>query len=421
VAAVIVLAACGSGTGTSSPTGTPTAPVATATPEPPHPLEFAILLLASSQNSTGTDHLTILDPSGSTHGQVAFEAPAQPMVGNAATVTQQPAITAAGAAYYADSHGNINVLRPDSNSVHSVVAGLPFTGQQQELSFVVSPTGQMVMAMVMQLPQLQTNCNGPCGFQPGAIHLKVLSATAGAAATTLTQRDIAQDQFGNAPRMFAWNAAGPVSLDDAATGTQDGIPGYAYAPWGHAHYLMSNGQAGQVVGGSGCALDDLAADGTAVCDPAQASAAGAGPLKVVRSSGSPGYNATPEPVSCAGCQVQQVAYIRLSPDGSRVAVAVVQAPSNSNTSTVKAELIDSAGSITPLADNFQPEGWLDSQTLIGTTDSTLGATGGQTQTTCPNGDIPGNYALSLIRLSDATHVLPLNQCGTFVGVVRPAS
>jgi hypothetical protein len=416
-----VLAACGPGSGTT-PSATVT-PRATPTPTaaPTHPLEFAVLLLASSQNGSATDQLTIYDPTGGAHGQATFQAPTPPMVGNAAAVTQIPAFTAAGAAYYADQTGSISRLRPDSGAGGSPVAGFPFgNAQQQELSFAVSPDGQRVFGIITQLPPLMTNCNGPCGFQPGAITVKVVSATAGGPAVTLVQRTIAQDQFFmGQPRLFAWNASGPVQLDDAATGTQDGIPGYEYGPWGHAHYLMSNGQPGQAVAGSSCAIDDLAANGTAVCEPPAATPPNfGGPHPVVNGAGTTLFSVTPAPVSCAACKVDQIVNVRISPDGTRVALAETQSPSGSN-SMAKSELLDATGSLIPLPDNFQAEGWLDDQTLIGTTSGSLNA--GTGQGTCPNGDLPGNAALSLVKLSDPSHAVPFNQCGVFVGVVRPPS
>jgi len=94
--------------------------------------------LVSSAPGTPTS-VEIVDSTGHVHAQTTFQPPPAPMIGNAAALLQSPVRTAAGAAYFADSTGQIRKLTPDGTV--SMVAKFPLTSTQQELSYAVSPDG----------------------------------------------------------------------------------------------------------------------------------------------------------------------------------------------------------------------------------------------------------------------------------------
>jgi len=419
------IAACGSGS-SAPPAGSATAS-ARPTSAPHHPLEFAVLLLSNPSSPTGPappEQVTILDPNGAKHGQAGFTAPLPPMVGDAGAVLQFPVVTAAGAAYYVDDQGNLTALHPDAPA-SAAVAGFPFMGgrSQQEISIAVSPDGSQLEAMVLQLPAIMTNCQGPCGLEPGPLHNTLYAAQPGAPASKLAEGDIAQpsQNVPNVPRLFAWTAGGPVALDTAPFGTQDGFPGFVFLGYGTAHFLNGSGQPAQPVGGTGCMVDDIAANGAVLCDTGVSQASGQ--FDVRSSDGTLAFSASPTHVGCSACQVQQVSNARLSPDATRIALAVQESPPGSSAATslrTLGEVLATGGAVTQLADGFQPEGWLDGSTLIGTTDQSEVNPNGAS-TSCPTGANPGNSSLSIVRLANPTTAVPLHACGVFAGVVRAAS
>ncbi len=421
-AAIAVLVGCGSAT----PPATTQQPTRRATPSPvPHPLEFAVLQLGKVTGSgatAGPDVITILDAQGAVHGRASFQAPLRPNVGNAAAVVQPDAVTAAGSVFFADSTGLIWKLLPDASA-----AALPADGgrwhpkltgtaaAQQEISFAVSPEGDRSVALVLTFAQPQTNCQGPCGLQSDEVQRSFWSFSSGT--TTSLQLSPVNSSTGAGPRVFGWDSAGPVLLDDAPLGTQDGWPGFDGGPYGHAHQIdAANGDRQAALPAGGCTLMDAPLpDGTTLCLPASPlGGIATGPLTVQGPSAGSGYSVTPAPVGCAGCSIVQVAWARLSPDGRSVALSVlVNAATSQPSPPPLAEVISSTGTVTPLPGKFAPEGWLDAATVIGASDAS--------DSSCPPGQGPGNLPLAVVQLNAPHTEQPLKVCGVFAGVVRSSS
>ncbi len=419
IAVLPLLAACSVAGGPASPTAvTRTAtPLPTPTPAPPHPLEFAVLLSGASNGGAAPadDVLSILDPTGGRHGVINFAAPLAPDVGNAVAVMQLPAVAADGAAYYADRMGGFWRLAPDSATspqrVPDWFVQLQGTASaQQELSFVVSPDGSQMEALVLTFAQPQTGCPGPCGLRSNQVQAKYWQELPGNSNTF--QATPFTFSGNHELRLFAWDAAGPVELTDAAVGTQDGVPGYNSGPFGHAVQLASDFTPGTSLGPAACQAADVPlSDGTVVCAPPYPSS-GTGSYRVSGPSAGAGYAISPGVIACGGCTAQYAGWVRLAPDAMSVAMQVVLYTADGKQVT-RAEVLSRSGTVTRLPDSFAPEGWLDASTLVGTTDTSGGS--------CPAGGLPGNDPLAVVSLATPSTATPLHSCGVFVGVVRPAS
>lgn len=73
-----------------------------------------------------------------------------PYVGCEGAVLPSSAHVAAGKVYFVDGLGEIRSLSPQGDI--AMVASVPFTGNQQMLSFAVSPDGANLLAGVFSLP-----------------------------------------------------------------------------------------------------------------------------------------------------------------------------------------------------------------------------------------------------------------------------
>ncbi len=150
--------------------------------------------------------------------------------------------------------------------------------------------------------------------------------------------------------------------------------------FGHVAEIDKAGRAGLAVGGSDCRPWTVLADETALCDD------GSYQNVSVRSRGGEVVFQLPDPVN------DQYLNLALSPDASRVAYETLSG---------RSFVLQRDRNPVVLASGFQPQGWLDSSTLIGLT--------GQ-----------GSGDMSMIRLASPSRAIDLGFKGFFVGVVQGA-
>jgi hypothetical protein len=274
-----------------------------------------------------SNRVAIVGLDGRARAAAALIPRAVPTAGVLRAVLQPEARVVDGAVYYADGAGVVRRLAV-GGGVPRTVATFPLTTPQQALAFAISPDGLRLVATVLTV-------------EPW--HVDVETASAGGPTVTVRSIDVHDPEPGTAPRVLqvtGWDAGGAVALvDGVAAEAQDDGTGL----WqGHPAQLDAHGSTGVPLGGPGCGSSFVEPDGTVLCDDPRAAT-----TSVLRPDGSLLHRFTgtgPGP--------------RLSPDRSRLAYSL-----GGGRSAVQS--VD--GGVVALATGFSPSGWLDSQTLIGTT------------------------------------------------------
>jgi hypothetical protein len=195
-------------------------------------------------------------------------------------------------------------------------------------------------------------------------------------------------QYPNAPDGFSniwlagWDDQGPIALLGQATGTQDAWLNNQRYFSGHFVRLNADGTPGQAIGSPDCTPYWRPVNGRFVCW--RIASNDVTPLDAVDMKGK---------VLWSGLAAQSGQYGRagdftLSPDGARLAMDSEVLSLRDN-------------SVVKLAANFQPQGWLDANTLIGWIPV--------------NG--PAAPHMGLIHLSDPLHPEDWGFSGAFVGLL----
>jgi hypothetical protein len=383
LSALLVLA-CGTQSGGSA---RPSAPAASATPSanPGGPTKeplFAVLEPGGDLTTMKDNTVAIVRANGTAKAKAKFDARQLPRVGNALPLPQPEARVAAGKVYYADGAGMVRSLAADGTIAN--VASLPLTGPQQLLSFAVNPDGSQLLAALFSFPPLhvpppQTPIDPP--FGPGDFTLQLLTARAGQSVATVSRRNWAQSA--GPPRdvlsIVGWSRDAPLAVIDTALGTQQGSLGRE--TFGHVAELDTAGRPGQPLGGYTCDAWSVLPDETILCDDD-------GQLRNFSVRGKDG--AVRFRIHATGDS--QYLDLRLAPDASRVVYMV---------SGGRAGVVDAAGKTVQLPASFKPEGWLNTQTVVGV----LQTAGGE-------GD------MALVQLDKPTRYQDLGFKGYFVGVVQ---
>jgi hypothetical protein len=306
-----------------------------------------------------------------------------PYVGNAQPVLQLEGQMASGGVFYVDGKGTVSRL--DRASITSI-ATFPITGPQQEVAFAVSPDGTHLMATVLTFPDHHpsTDPNNPFGTFSGSFRLQLESAIAGGPTTTIKQWTSSANQVPDSPGGFdnfavvAWDATGPIALVHATTGTQNAWLNNQRWFQGYLARLNSDGTLGPMIGPAGCLPYWRPVNGRFVCTRNQTQ--GNTAISLVDLAGKVLWTgaAPPGPGQISGDFAP-------SPDGSKLAMDGQIVSLNDN-------------SVIRIAPNFEPQGWLTSDTLIGI----LFATG----------------TIGILRLSDPQHPEDWGFRGAFVGMLR---
>ena len=384
-----VTTACGGGTtatpqpAPASPTAQPAATAKATTPIPATSARlenvlFAVLEPGAESQPNTTVAITGID--GLARAKATFAPRALPRIGNAFPFTQLEAHTAAGAVYFMDGSGAVRRLSPDG--ANQPVTSFPITQPQQLAAFAVSPDGRRLAASVLTLPPRLAEPQ-PFGGWPAGARASVLIevASAGGQAQTIQTLDLGPIETAKLDEtgltIAGWDGGGPVALNFSLRGTQQGYNGYR-ALGVRSHLDEATGKpTGPPLGGPGCVSWGEAANGTVGCGVYAGQA-----FSIRAADGTVLYEFTAE----AGNFI----YPALSPDGSRT--AVFQTGNDINRTTIQSKQGGKRLSV-----GFQPEGWLDADTLIGHN---------------PGGN------LAYLRLATPDRVEDLGFKGTFAGIVK---
>lgn len=344
---VVLLAGCGS-PAPPGPSSTPT--VSTPSPTPtsaptatPVPTSKFIVVVAENYTLAAADVLTIVDPTGVHHGSVTFTPPTR-SAPRALAAVQAPAVTAAGKVFYVDSNGTVYSLAPDGSPVQ--MASFPFQ-PGDEFSFVVSPDGRQVMAIITEFGSV------------GATQYSIYLAASGGPARLLRGPVLSS----SIARLFSWIAAGPVVVTDAMDAFQ-GCEAGDCSPWGHAALVdPATGAFGAALGGSDCQMWDVT--GSAVlCSSGPVTFQDETPPNLsVRSLDGSSSRSVANAERCGGCPSDA----RLSPSGD---VAGDDLTSTGQSVMTLSVVFDPAGTprvVTAANGDFAPYLWFDAQTVIGVT------------------------------------------------------
>jgi hypothetical protein len=399
-ALLILVIACGpsggarpvsqpSKTTSPSPIGSP---AATASPTPaasPRPTLFAVLEAPGLQGTRANTTVAIAGLDGYARAKTQFAPRSIPYTPDAATVLTPEAHVAAGVVYFIDGGGVVRTL--DHSGTVRQVAVFTMTQSQQEISFAVSPDGkQLVAALLTSVGPTPSPGGAPWPSLIGPWKLELERAEIGGATTVLHRWQAAAtpshpDGFANIV-MAGWDAHGPVAVFGSEVATQNALFNQQLYFGGHfANIDQGTGLPGSMLGscvGSFGGPWSVAADGTRIC--AAKSSTGSTAV-TVEAPGQPAWQPVlpTNPPQFEGCFVP-------SEDGGKLAMggAVV---GQAGTSTVG------------LKDWFQPEGWLDAETLIGIQPETANGV--------------NENRMAYLQLSNPSQSSSLGFAGQFVGVI----
>lgn len=333
--------------------------------------------------------------------QAQFVPPPAPAIGCEGGFVTNPVQVAAGSVYYLDSTSALHRLRPSGDN--HVVARFPILTSQQGTWFAVSPDGTKVIASVAAWPPLVSSTTDPSQgcpqHVPGDVREELVLATVGGSTTTIWAKTFSGGLKGPPANFLAvagWDASGPVATTDTHMAYIGYVEGTVWL--GPAARLDTHGQVGGTIGGPDCdpSFGDLP-DGRLVCyDPKHPTVRDANgrilwSLKTLDPNDTFTYGD-----------------IALSPDASRVAFNL-----NSNCCFVfDSSVIRSRDGVRiGLGTTFQPQGWLDSATVIGQKGIVRATCSG-----CPASFVPDD--LALIRVTNPTKVIDLGFKGSFLGLVQ---
>jgi len=310
-----------------------------------------------------------------------FQPRSMPYIGNAATLlSPREAYTVHGVVDYIDGLGNVWSLGVDGHQTS--VARFPITLQQQEVSFAVSSDGCHLMAAALTIPP--KGAGDPFPTLNGTWKLDVMQWDFDGAAKTIKSWSSAS--FPGQPGGFqnlvlvGWDSVGPLVVVGSALGTQNGnvIDNFDFFGGSVAH-LGADGTPGPAIAmPSGCAPVRVTPAGDITC-ATQSSDGTSVTIQVISSSGAvevPGFTVKGYPDVAAAT-------------GGFIAVTG-QWRKGSSTGTLPA--------------NFEPEGWIDPNTIFGR----LGTPANP----------PGNAALAHLSGSGST-VENLGFAGDYVGMLTP--
>jgi hypothetical protein len=341
---------------------------------------FAVLEPGGDFAQMRNDVVAIVRPNGVARARATFKRRQLPRMRAALTLPQPEARVADGKVFYADGGGTVRSLAVDGSV--SEVTAFPLTDPQQALSFAVSPDGSQLMGAILQYPPYTSSLSptsDPAGGGSG-FSLQLLAATPGAEATSVLTKSWQQsgEVPGDVLSMVGWSSSSALATIDTDVAMQQRTEGRRM--FGHVADIDRSGKPGLTVGGSDCRPWTILPDETALCDD------GGYQNVSIRSRGGGVLFQLPQSPG------DQYVNLTLSPDAARVGY---QTPSGSGF------VLDRTGNRTPLPAGFQPQGWLDSSTLIGAV--------GQ-----------GSGDMALVRLGNPARAVDLGFKGFFVGALPGA-
>jgi hypothetical protein len=393
-ALAILLAGCGQGVGTAShtsPTPTPSTftPTASST-------DLRLAVAEGNQSCLAlscTNHLAIVGIDGHLYARASFTPPKPAVVGCEGSYMTNPIQVAAGAIYYLDSTGLVRRL--SRSGAIDEVAHFPIRTSQQLMWLAVSPDGSKLIAAIMVYPPLSPSWDPSKScpvHDPGRTHAELDIATTAGSTFTLTD----QTDPPSVMSVGGWDAAGPVAIPETRIAYIGYIDGTRWG--GPARHLDAQGKpSGSPIGGADCQpLFGETSDGHLVCydskQPTVRDSSGhvVWKLKALDPKDEFSYGA-----------------VALSPDSSHVAFRL-----NSHCCfTYDSGVVRGRDGVRiGLGSSFDPQGWLDNQTVIGARGSVQATCSG-----CPPDFKP--TTLGVITLANPDKVKDLGISGKFLGVI----
>jgi hypothetical protein len=314
------------------------------------------------------DRVAIVGLDGVARTKADFTPRQKLVVGNAAPLLQPEARVAGGNVFYIDGRGVVRELTLAGSKQLATFS----LKAQQELSFAVSPDGRQLEASRFTYPAVNPNASNPGDiFLPGKYRYELLAADAGGATRTMASGE-SDNGFIKEPEVVAWDSSGPIATTDSAFGTQQGAQGRSL--WGHAVNLDAAGHPGPIFGGPDCGVVSISGDVVLCVDDGWIN------YSVRTRRGSTAWSLPTPP------QGSYYSNVVLSPDQRSIAYS----------GAVRSR----DGATIALPAKFNPEGWLDNQTLIGVT-----------------GD-NNQQEMAVVHLSSPTQLDDLGFKGEFIGVVQ---
>jgi hypothetical protein len=402
--AVVLLAGCGQGAGPAShPNPAATQASSSVTPTASSSAGSANVLLAVAEGNQGcfglscASQVAIVGVDGRLYARATFTPPKPAVVGCEGSYVTNPIQVAAGAVYYLDNTGLVRRLSP--SGIITEVAHFPIHTSQQLMWLAVSPDGSKLMAAIMVYPPLSPSWDPSktCPVHdPGRTHEELDIAMLGRPTSTLSDKTDPPGPMS----LGDWDAAGPVAIPDTRIAYVGYIDGTKWS--GPATHLDAQGKpSGLPIGGADCQpLFGETSDGHLVCyDRKQ---------PTVRDS--PGHILWKLKALDPNDEFTYGA-VALSPDSSHVAFRL-----NSQCCfTFDSSVVRSRDGIRiGLGSSFDPQGWLDNQTVIGAR--------GSVQPTCSG--CPPDFkptSLGILTLANPTKVRDLGISGKFLGVIQVGS
>jgi hypothetical protein len=298
--------------------------------------------------------VAIVGQDGRVRATAAFDESPHPSIGCEGTFVVAPVQVAAGSVYFLDATGLVRRLRP-SGEVQDI-ARFPILTSQQLTWFAVSPDGTQLMASIVAYPPLASPQPSPQGcpqHAPGDVVQQLYMAVAGGATTALaasSPQPVGKYGPQHLVAVVGWDHTGPVATTDTYMAYIGFIDGTVWL--GPAAHLDGKGQPGPPIGGSDCnaAFGELP-DGTLICfDPQQ---------PTVRDTAGSVLWSLP---SIDPANSQSYGTMSLSPDGKHIALSLLD---NMQFVADSSVIVSRDGVRTKLSSGFEPQGWLDGQTLIG--------------------------------------------------------
>jgi hypothetical protein len=333
----------------------------------------------------GNDAVVIVGLKGVARAKATFAPRSFPFNSNAGVLLQPEARVAAGGVFYADGKGVVRRLDP-SGAIREITT-FPLTQSQQELAFAVSPDGRNLIATIVTRPPMgqMPPGGGIIPFGPGPWRVEVLAAAAGSPARTLWKEEYNRPKPDPLLNIVGWDDVAPVATVDTQLGTQQGTLGRQW--FGRAARLDSSGRPGSILGGADCRPESELGDGTVACTDENFRSLG---VSVRSADGKVLWSLPPGTATVAGP-------FTLSPNGQRL--AFLRAGGRGVASVRSRD-----GSAVDMAERFFPQGWLDSNMVIGTRDE--GVWSGLSL-----------RDIAIVRLDAPDKIVNLGLKGSFVGVV----
>jgi hypothetical protein len=383
------------GCGQPHPGTTPRVTATTATSPTAGATDRLFVVAGGNPTCYGTScTITIVDIDGHIRAERTFKPPSRAVVGCEGSWMTTSVQISGDAAYYIDDTGLVRRL--SASGAVTNIAHFPIRTSQQIIWFAVSPDGKKLIAALMVYTPLSASWNPQQGcpvHEPGRVHEEIDLATVGGSTTMLSDQTDPQQ----VTSVVGWDHTGPVAVPDSHMAYIGYIGGTIWS--GPAVHLDLHGQPlGGSIGGADCSpLFGETKRGNLVChDPKR---------PTVRDSAG---NVLWALKALDPTDDFSYGLIALSPDASHVAFSL-----NSKCCyTYDSSVIRSRDGVRiSLGSTFQPQGWLDDQTVIG-------ARGGVKTTCsgCPPDFVP--TTLGIIDIGRPTEVRDLGIGGTFLGVLQ---